>query len=93
MQTAAMGVKRCVSPINILSTGLRAFPRFGLLSVGIDQLDKVDAPLIPDACIYLLRVQVLVSLSDGLTGYTFPLCTPSIEPFREPGPPNPTTLP
>ena len=44
-----------------------------LLSVSIDQLDKTDVPLIPEAYIYLLGVQCLVSLSDGLAGYTFPL--------------------
>ncbi|KAI0264545.1 hypothetical protein BGY98DRAFT_1040842, partial [Russula aff. rugulosa BPL654] len=35
----------------------------------IDQLDRADAPLIPEAYTYLLCVQYLVSLSDGLTGY------------------------
>jgi hypothetical protein len=43
------------------------------LSVSIDQLDKADAPLIPLAYIYLIGVQCLISLSDGLVGYTFPL--------------------
>ncbi|KAF8492088.1 hypothetical protein F5888DRAFT_248189 [Russula emetica] len=43
----------------------------------IDQLDKADAPLIPEAYIYLLGLQYLVSLSDGLAGYTFPLYTRS----------------
>jgi hypothetical protein len=47
--------------------------RYCLLSVSIDQLDKADAPLIPEAFIYLLGVQCLVSLSDGLARYTSPL--------------------
>jgi len=47
--------------------------RHCLLSVSIDQLDKADAPVIPEAYIYLLSVQCLVSLSDGLAEYTFPL--------------------
>ena len=37
--------------------------------LSIDQLDKTNAPLIPNAYIYLLGVQCLVSLSDGLVGY------------------------
>ena len=44
-----------------------------LLPISIDQLDTADAPLIPEAYIYLLGVQYLVLLSDGLTGYSFPL--------------------
>ena len=73
-----------------------------LLSVSIDQLDKADAPLIPEAYIYLLGVQCLVSLSDGLAGYTFPLYNTlavqkppagSMESVRAPGPLDPTTLP
>ena len=68
----------------------------------IDQLDKADAPLIPEAYIYLLGVQCLVSLSDGLAGYAFPLYNSlavqkppagSTEPVRAPGPLDPTTLP
>jgi hypothetical protein len=47
--------------------------RYCLLSVSIDQLDKADAPLIPEAFIYLLGVACLVSLSDGLARYTSPL--------------------
>ena len=72
-----------------------------LLSVSIDQLDKTDAPLIPDAYIYLLGVQCLVSLSDGLAGYTFPLYNTlavqkppaGSESVHAPGPLDPTTLP
>ena len=54
---------------------LSTFSRRCLLSVSIDQLDdfKADAPLIPEAYTYLLAVQCLDSLSDGLAGYTFPL--------------------
>jgi hypothetical protein len=52
--------------------------------------------------VYLLGVQFVISLSDGLAGYTFPLYDTlavqkppagSTEPVRAPGPPNPTTLP
>jgi hypothetical protein len=72
------------------------------LSVSIDPLDKADAPLIPEAYIYLLGVKCLFSLSDGLAGYTFPLYNilavqkppvGSTEPVRAPGPLHPTTLP
>ncbi|KAF8500785.1 hypothetical protein F5888DRAFT_1793216 [Russula emetica] len=68
----------------------------------IDQLDKADAPLIPEAYIYLLGVQCIVSLSDGLAGHTFPFYNTlavqkppagSSEPVRASGPLNPTTLP
>ena len=70
--------------------------------VSIDQLDKADAPPIPEAYIYLLGVQCLVSLSDGLAVYVFPLYNNlavqkppagSTEPVRAPGPLDPTTLP
>ena len=73
-----------------------------LLSVSIDQLDKTDALLSPEAYIYLLGVQCLVSLSDGLAGYTFPLYNTladqkppagSTKSVRAPGPLDPTTLP
>ncbi|KAI9435094.1 hypothetical protein H4582DRAFT_1817945 [Lactarius indigo] len=68
----------------------------------IDQLDKADAPPIPDAYIYLIGVQCLVSLSDGLAGYAIPLYTTlavqkplpgSAEPVRAPGALDPSTLP
>ncbi|KAF8267460.1 hypothetical protein EI94DRAFT_1730637 [Lactarius quietus] len=68
----------------------------------IDQLDKADAPPIPDAYIYLLGVQCLVSLSDGLAGYAIPLYSSfamqkppagSTEPVRAPGALDPSTLP
>lgn len=39
----------------------------------IDQLDKADAPPIPESYIYLLAVQCLVSLSEGLASFTAPL--------------------
>jgi hypothetical protein len=39
----------------------------------IDQLDKADAPPIPEVYIYLLSVQCLVSLSDSLAAYVVPL--------------------
>jgi hypothetical protein len=77
-------------------------PTCCFFSVSIDQLDKADAPLIPEAYIYLLGVQCLVSLSDGFAGYTFPLYNTlavqkppagSTESVRAPGPLDPTTLP
>jgi hypothetical protein len=73
-----------------------------LLSISIDELDKADAPPIPEAYIYLLGVQCLVSLSDGLAGYVFPLYNTlvvqkppagSTETVRAPGPLDTTTLP
>lgn len=39
----------------------------------IDQLDKADSPPIPESYIYLLGVQCLVCLCDGLAAYTGPL--------------------
>jgi hypothetical protein len=72
VQTAAMKLQWCVSPTNILPTGCQPFP-VTVLSISIDQLDKADAPLIPEAYIYLLGMRCLVSLSDGLAGYIFPL--------------------
>jgi hypothetical protein len=39
----------------------------------VDQLNKTDAPLIPEAYIYFLGVQSLVWLCDGLAGYAIPL--------------------
>ena len=68
------------------------------LSVSIAPLDKADAPLILEAYIYLLSVQCLVSLSDGLTGYNFSLYntltaqkppTGSTEPVHAPSPLDP----
>jgi hypothetical protein len=50
------------------------FSHHYLLSVTIDQLDnfKTDALLIPETYIYLLGMQCLDSLFDGLAGYTVP---------------------
>ncbi|KAL5521903.1 MON2 [Sanghuangporus sanghuang] len=39
----------------------------------IDQLDKADAPPIPDSYIYLLGLQCLVSISEGFASLTLPL--------------------
>ncbi|KAI0263538.1 hypothetical protein BC834DRAFT_827343 [Gloeopeniophorella convolvens] len=39
----------------------------------IDQLDKADAPPIPDAYPCLLGIQCLVALADGLAAYVLPL--------------------
>ncbi|TFY51708.1 hypothetical protein EVG20_g10873, partial [Dentipellis fragilis] len=41
----------------------------------IDQLDKADAPPIPEAYIYLLGVQCIVSLCEGFAAYTAPIYT------------------
>jgi hypothetical protein len=41
----------------------------------IDQLDKADAPPIPDSYAYLLGVQCLVSLSDGFATFAAPIYT------------------
>ncbi|TFK71822.1 hypothetical protein BDN72DRAFT_409999 [Pluteus cervinus] len=41
----------------------------------IDQLDKAESPPIPESYIYLLAVQCLVSLCDGLAQFTGPLYT------------------
>ena len=102
VETAAMKVQWCVSSINVLPTSSQPFPLTILIFVSIDQLDKADAPLIPEAYIYLLGVQCLVSLSDGFAGYIFPLYNTlavqkppagSTEPVRAPGPLDPATLP
>ncbi|KAH9940033.1 uncharacterized protein BXZ73DRAFT_43028 [Epithele typhae] len=39
----------------------------------IDQLDKADSPPIPEAYLYLLGVQCLVSLCEGFANFTAPL--------------------
>ncbi|KAJ7187153.1 hypothetical protein C8R46DRAFT_1172029 [Mycena filopes] len=41
----------------------------------IDQLDKADAPPIPESYIYLLAVQCIVSLCEGFAAFTGPLYT------------------
>jgi hypothetical protein len=45
------------------------------LACSIDQLDKADAPPIPESYIYLLGVQCLVSLSDGFATFSAPIFT------------------
>ncbi len=79
-----------------------AFALQSLLSASIDQLDKTDAPLITEAYICFLGAQCLVPISDGLTGYTFPLYNAlavqkppagSTKRVRAPGPLDHTTLP
>ena len=47
------------------------FPHHFLLFISIDQLDKTDAPLIPEAYIHLLGTQYPVSFSNGLWGKLF----------------------
>ncbi|KAG7085465.1 hypothetical protein E1B28_003026 [Marasmius oreades] len=41
----------------------------------IDQLDKADSPAIPESYIYLLALQCLVSLCEGLAAFSAPLYT------------------
>ncbi|KAK7030884.1 Endocytosis and vacuole integrity protein [Paramarasmius palmivorus] len=41
----------------------------------IDQLDKADSPPIPESYLYLLAVQCLVSLCEGLAAFSAPLYT------------------
>lgn len=43
--------------------------------ISIDQLDKADAPPIPESYVYLLGVQCLVSLCDGFLAAAYPLYT------------------
>ena len=82
--------------------GLPTFYRPYLVSVSVDHLDNTDAPLIPDAYMYLLGVQSLVSLSDGPARYTsstthsrsknHPQVQPSPCVHRACGPPNSTNV-
>jgi hypothetical protein len=71
-KTAAIKVQWCVSRSTFCRQGANLFPSF---YISIDELDKADAPLIPEASIHLLGVQYPVSFPNGLTGYTFPLHT------------------
>ncbi|KAG8906680.1 hypothetical protein FRB99_006381 [Tulasnella sp. 403] len=41
----------------------------------IDQLDKADSPAIPESYLYLLALQCLVSICEGLASFVFPLYT------------------
>ncbi|KAG1803198.1 uncharacterized protein BJ212DRAFT_1304669 [Suillus subaureus] len=41
----------------------------------IDQLDKADSPPIPEAYIYLLAVQCIISICEGFASFTGPLYT------------------
>ncbi|KAJ8092074.1 Endocytosis and vacuole integrity protein [Marasmius tenuissimus] len=68
----------------------------------IDQLDKADAPPIPESYIYLLALQCLVSLCEGLAAFSAPLYTsiviqrprdPGSSPVRAPPALDITTLP
>ena len=45
------------------------------MDVSIDQLDKADAPPIPESYIYLLAVQCIVSLCEGFTSFSGPIYT------------------
>jgi hypothetical protein len=80
---------------NVLPTFLHC------LLISIDQLDEADVPLILKAYIYLHGAQCPISLSDDLTGYSFPLYntlavqkppTGSTEPVHTPSPLDPMTL-
>jgi hypothetical protein len=48
-------------------------PTFFLSCSSIDQLDKADAPSIPESYIYLLGVQCIVSMCEGFSSFTGPL--------------------
>ena len=87
--------------VRLLSLSLSE-PSSPIPSHSIDQLDKTDAPPMPEAYIYLLGVQHLVSLCDGLAGYAIPLYNSlavqkppagSAEPVRAPCLLDPSTLP
>jgi hypothetical protein len=45
------------------------------LDFSIDQLDKADAPSIPESYIYLLAVQCIVSLCEGFASFSGPIYT------------------
>ena len=68
VKTAVIKVQWCVSRSTFCRQAANFFPSF---SISIDELDKADAPLIPEASIHLLGVQYPVSFLNGLTGYTF----------------------
>ena len=48
---------------------------FDIFDVSIDQLDKADAPPIPESYIYLLAVQCIVSLCEGFASFSGPIYT------------------
>ncbi|KAL1741643.1 guanine nucleotide exchange factor in Golgi transport N-terminal-domain-containing protein [Schizophyllum fasciatum] len=62
--------------VNMLgSTGGLSMQNSTLKLQCIDQLDKAEAPPIPESYIYLLGLQCLVSLCEGFAAYTGPLYT------------------
>jgi len=69
-QAFAREMVRSTSPLHFLSSTEISSP---IPSHNIDQLEKTDAPPIHEAYIYLLGVQYLASLCDGLIGYTIPV--------------------
>ena len=78
VQTAATKVQWCVSR-SMFFDKWPTFSHHFLLSISIDQLDKTDAPLIPEAYINILGMQYPVSFFNGLTGYTVPLQHPRVQ--------------
>ena len=44
-----------------------------LFITSIDQLDKADAPIIPESYIYLLAVQCIISLCEGFASFSGPI--------------------
>jgi len=44
-----------------------------LFITSIDQLDKADAPIIPESYIYLLGVQCIISLCEGFASFSGPI--------------------
>ena len=56
----------------------------GSFLVSIDQLDKADPPPIPEAYVYLLALQCLVSLCEGFAAFTGPLYTTLVAQRQQP---------
>jgi len=70
LQGSSMKVQWCA--LNHSLSSLRLTP---CTLYSIDQLDKTDSPPIPESYIYLLALQCIVSLCDGLASFTGPLYT------------------
>src|ERR1700722_7665327 len=69
LQGSAMKLQWCVIIL------LYRFTTRHLYCCSIDQLDKADAPPIPDPYLYLLGLQCLVSLCEGFVTFTGPIYT------------------
>jgi len=66
LQTSSMKLQWCRSSLifHLLSY---------LFITSIDQLDKADAPTIPESYIYLLAVQCIISLCEGFASFSGPI--------------------